>query len=103
MVRCLTLVTVMVVLAPLVAPAQSIEGVWRMDEREFQGGTNPRVESGAQVQPSLLIYPPFRMCPRDRIKPTCPKDLQAPVDAERPISSATTSCQDAALSGPFCL
>ena len=56
MVRCLILVTVMVVLAPLVASAQSIEGVWRMVEREFQGGTNPRVESGAQIQPSLLIY-----------------------------------------------
>lgn len=36
--------------------APSIEGVWRMVEREIQGGLNPRIESGSQIQPSLLIY-----------------------------------------------
>ncbi len=36
--------------------ASSIEGVWRMVEREIQGGVNPRIESGSQIQPGLLIY-----------------------------------------------
>lgn len=34
----------------------SIEGVWRLVEREIQGGSNPRIESGSQIQPSILIY-----------------------------------------------
>ena len=34
----------------------SLEGVWRMVEREFQGGPDPRIESGSQIQPSFLIY-----------------------------------------------
>ncbi len=34
----------------------SIQGVWRLVEREIQGGSNPRIESGSQVQPSILIY-----------------------------------------------
>ncbi len=38
------------------ASTPSIEGVWRMVEREVQGGLNPRIESGSQIQPSLLIY-----------------------------------------------
>ena len=40
----------------LVSPGQSIEGVWTLVEREIQGGPNPRVESGSQIQLSLLIY-----------------------------------------------
>ena len=35
---------------------ESIYGVWRLVEREIQGGSNPRIESGSQVQPSILIY-----------------------------------------------
>ncbi len=38
------------------ASTPSIVGVWRMVEREIQGGSNPRIESGSQIQPSLLIY-----------------------------------------------
>ncbi len=34
----------------------SIQGVWRLVEREIQGGSNPRIESGSQVQPSIVIY-----------------------------------------------
>ena len=37
-----------------VESGKSIEGVWRMVEREIRGGRNPRIES--QIQPSLLIY-----------------------------------------------
>ncbi len=39
-----------------VASAPSIRGVWRLVEREIQGGSNPRIESGSQIQPSILIY-----------------------------------------------
>ena len=39
-----------------VASLQAIQGVWRLVEREIQGGSNPRIESGSQVQPSILIY-----------------------------------------------
>ena len=37
-------------------PDQSIQGVWTLVEREIQGGPNPRIETGLQIQPSLLIY-----------------------------------------------
>ena len=40
----------------LVSAGLSIEGVWTLVEREIRGGPNPRVESGSQIQPSLLIY-----------------------------------------------
>ena len=40
----------------LVSAGPSIEGVWTLVEREIQGGPNPRVESGSQIQPSLIIY-----------------------------------------------
>ena len=36
--------------------APSMQGVWRMVEREIQGGADPRIESGSQIQPSFLIY-----------------------------------------------
>ena len=39
-----------------VESGKSIQGVWRLVEREIQGGSNPRIESGSQVQPSILIY-----------------------------------------------
>ena len=39
-----------------VESGQSIQGVWRLIEREIQGGSHPRIESGFQVQPSILIY-----------------------------------------------
>ena len=39
-----------------VESGESIQGVWRLVEREIQGGANPRMESGSQVQPSILIY-----------------------------------------------
>ena len=54
--RRLLVIALAVVLTPLAASAQSIQGVWRMVEREVQGGDNPRMESGSQIQPSLLIY-----------------------------------------------
>ena len=53
--RLLAVLTVLFV-TPVVSSAQSIEGVWRMVEREVRGGANPRIESGSQVQPSFLIY-----------------------------------------------
>ncbi len=34
----------------------TLKGVWRLVERETQGGSNPRIETGSQIQPSLLIY-----------------------------------------------
>ena len=36
--------------------ASSIVGVWMLVEREIQGGSDPRIESGSQIQPSILIY-----------------------------------------------
>ena len=42
-------------LTSVVLAAQSIEGVWRMVEVEVQGGPNPAVYTGAQIQPSLFI------------------------------------------------
>ena len=54
-VRSLLLLSVLT-LIPGVAAAQSIEGVWRLVEREVQGGANPRMESGSLIQPGLLIY-----------------------------------------------
>ena len=39
-----------------VESGESIQGVWRLVEREIQGGSNPRIESGSQIQPSILMY-----------------------------------------------
>ena len=52
--RFVTVLTVLL-LTPVVASAQSIEGVWRLVETEVQGGPNPTVFRGAQIQPSLFI------------------------------------------------
>ena len=41
---------------PVMASAQSIQGVWRQVEREIQGGPNAGIQSGSQIQPSLLMY-----------------------------------------------
>ena len=40
----------------VVSSDESIKGVWTLVEREIQGGPNPRIESGSQIQPSLLVY-----------------------------------------------
>jgi len=56
MLRIALLAVSLAFLAPQVALAQSIEGVWRLVEREVQGGPNPRMESGSLIQPGLLIY-----------------------------------------------
>ena len=56
MFRIALLTVSLALLAPHVSLAQSIEGVWRLVEREFQGGSNPRMESGSLIQPGLLIY-----------------------------------------------
>ena len=53
--RLLAVVTVLFV-TPIASSAQSIEGVWKMVERETRGGANARIESGPQIQPSYLIY-----------------------------------------------
>lgn len=55
MLRLLTGFTVLL-LTPALGAAQSIEGVWQMVEREIQGGDDPGIETGAQVQPGLLFY-----------------------------------------------
>ena len=55
MLRIALLAVSLALLAPQVALAQSIEGVWRLVEREVQGGPNARIESGSQIQPSLFI------------------------------------------------
>ncbi len=55
MLRFVTVLTVLL-MTPVVASAQSIEGVWRLVEREVQGGPNARTESGSLIQPGLLIY-----------------------------------------------
>jgi len=34
----------------------TLQGVWTLVEVEIQGGDNPRIVSGSQIQPSLLIY-----------------------------------------------
>ncbi len=56
MLRIALLAVSLALLAPQVSVAQSIEGVWRLVEREVQGGPNPRMESGSLIQPGLLIY-----------------------------------------------
>ncbi len=56
MLRIALLAVSLALLAPHVSLAQSIEGVWRLVEREVQGGPNPRMESGSLIQPGLLIY-----------------------------------------------
>jgi len=56
MLRIALLTVSLALLAPHVSLAQSIEGVWRLVEREVQGGPNPRMESGSLIQPGLLIY-----------------------------------------------
>ena len=56
MFRIVLLTVSLALLAPHVSLAQSIEGVWRLVERDFQGGSNPRMESGSLIQPGLLIY-----------------------------------------------
>ena len=55
MLRIAVLAVTLALLAPQVALAQSIEGVWRMVEVEVQGGPNPAMFTGAQIQPSLFI------------------------------------------------
>lgn len=55
MLRMAVLAISLALLAPQVALAQSIEGVWRMVEVEVQGGPNPVVFMGEQIQPSLFI------------------------------------------------
>ena len=55
MLRIALLAVSLGLLAPQVSFAQSIEGVWRMVEVEVQGGPNPQVITGAQIQPSLFI------------------------------------------------
>ena len=55
MLRMAVLAVSLALLAPQVVLAQSIEGVWRMVEVEVQGGPNPQVFTGAQIQPSLFI------------------------------------------------
>ncbi len=56
MFRIVLLTVSLALLAPQVSVAQSIEGVWRLVEREVQGGPNARIESGSLIQPGLLIY-----------------------------------------------
>jgi hypothetical protein len=55
MLRIALLAVSLALLAPQVSFAQSIEGVWRLVEREVQGGSNPRMESGSLIQPGLFI------------------------------------------------
>ena len=55
MLRLMTVLTVLL-MTPLMGSAQSIQGAWRMVEREFQGGPNAGIQSGSQIQPSFLIY-----------------------------------------------
>lgn len=50
------IVLAVMLLTPVLGAAQSIEGVWRMVEREIVGGDNQGVESGDMIQPSLLIF-----------------------------------------------
>jgi len=53
--RLLAVLTVLFVI-PLASSTQSIQGVWKMVERDTRGGANAGIESGQQIQPSYLIY-----------------------------------------------
>jgi len=55
MLRLVAVLTVLFI-TPIESSAQSIQGVWKMVEREVQGDANARIESGSQGQPSFLIY-----------------------------------------------
>ena len=55
MLRLMTVLTVLL-MTPVMGSAQSIQGVWRQVEREVQGGPNAGIQSGSQIQPSLLMY-----------------------------------------------
>jgi hypothetical protein len=70
-------------LAPAASAAQSIEGVWRLVEREVIGGDDPRVESGGQIQPSFVIYTAshFTYVINGALSPRLPLTLE-PTDAE---------------------
>ena len=52
----LTAVLSVLLLSPLMASAQSIEGVWRIVERETVGGPNAGVLSESEIQPGFIIY-----------------------------------------------
>ena len=55
MLRLMIVLTVLL-MTPVMGSAQSIQGVWRQVEREVQGGPNAGIQSGSQIQPSLLMY-----------------------------------------------
>ena len=58
--RCLNLWPLLLLgvlaLTPMLASAQSLEGVWRRTEGVTEGGPNAGTISGSDMQPGLLIY-----------------------------------------------
>ncbi len=50
------LLVALLAFSPMVAAAQSLQGVWRVVERETVGGPNAGVISGSEIQPGFIIY-----------------------------------------------